>query len=322
MKLFETTTKGLVKINDLRKVSAGSEYAVTDIVKQSLYLGKLTTYIYETNHPGATIVITDERGRKPYAVATNDSSRDGFEEYEVSKVLSRVGYYIVISAKELGSEDDRVVIMRVNENVDATTIFPCHVKATCITNDLFSEVYDELPMFQPVLDHVSRINFMQDTPIQIRDKYCFNKSRIFVYAIMKRNNKGEMISEKHEQQVLLNNNSLAQLENGLPVDVGVYRLFYSKRFSQGRTLIAEGVKLNKDSLTFDVNELIYSGELDPYEIQNLGTGYLSDDLKVVVIMKSVVPRLLIKVGQQILRIPLSETEVSFIKDLRSIYKTA
>lgn len=322
MKFFETTNRGLIKVNGLDSLSPGMTYAVTEIVDQALYMGKVTTYLYEINTNFINVIVTDERGRKPYAVATNDSIRDGFADNCVSKILARSGYYMIITIRDMseGKPVDKTVILRVDETVQKTSIFPAHILVTCVENSTLQALKKEFPMFRDALTHSSRAFLQSNTPIQLQDKYCFNKSRIFTYAIMNRNHKGEMVSEKHDQMIILNNNSLAQTDCGIPVDTGVYRLFYSKRFSQGRTLIAEGVKLTKENLELEMEDM-YSGILESDEMSSLCCGYLTDGTKVFIVNKTVA-RLIVKVGDQLLKIPLSRTELSYIKNVGSIYKTA
>ena len=102
---------------------------------------------------------------------------------------------------------------------------------------------------------------MRSIPCQLTHKMSYNRSRIIKYGFFQRNTNGELELERNGIRYILNNNSLAQKDrNGDKIREGLFRFYFSKKFSHSKVVYVDGYLISEEYTNFDLDEYVNSKE--------------------------------------------------------------
>jgi hypothetical protein len=273
MILFETKNS-LISTNRTRpeEIKVGKTYMVAGVIERGVYKGTLNTYFKEYLYRNNEIhLMTKLDGAKPFAVATNDCMRDGFDAFHLSKIYVDEGNYIVHGYKL--PQDESYDPIRFNI-FQVIIINPTHtygvdmmeVKAVNICTSIDDELFGK---FNPVIQHAMEV-FDCDLEDQLIPKYCFNPNRYVSLRLFERNDTNEVESYfSSGQRLVLNANSKARFtETNEITSGGLYRVFYSKKFKNSSDIFVDGMQLSP--LTkWDLEKYIKKSYLDETIAQDM-----------------------------------------------------
>lgn len=208
MRLYKTKNKSIVFPAVKRNtVKVGDVFNVNNLITTGYYSDKKQMYFYEYAKPFTTdgmapdgvVIMTDPRGKMPFAVATNDCPRDKFPEFCLSKILITEGNYIVHVYNE--GKDIHVIGFRVIEQCDDVgyTSYSINVMAVIhyVIPPILSPDVDpdlgELEFMKNAINHALHVNRTRSDDYTV-PKYCFNPGRIISNRLFSRNDDLELTS--------------------------------------------------------------------------------------------------------------------------------
>lgn len=306
-----------VKFEDLK---IGEKYLIGSLVKEEEYKGEVNTYFMESiTFPGKILYfVLREDGGKPFAVATNDCKRDGFDYFELAKILLAEGDYIVAARK---NPETNLIQYNIFKLLD-----------TKVIRDMSNYEYVEVELvykFDP-LDKIPDVKLKEavvhaadvissDLDEQLLPKYCFNPNRIVTVRLFHQNENGDVISYTDDgKQLILNANSSEQSILSANKDA-IMRVFYSRKFKESRHIFVDGrciVPLSKWDLEdyvdkSHIDSLVAESSLKQIVTKNERTFYAITNLKGEL-------RLIYKSAAGYSSFPLNENELDFISEIRDI----
>jgi hypothetical protein len=244
---------------DKENVLVGNQYLLHDVVYRAEFKGDYNTYFMERVLDNEGFFMTDNTGVKPFAVATNDCERDKFKYRHLSNILVQDGYFAVYAYrdKKISGMLHFIIFEVLTTRVDNDLQDCLEVRAVHRCDSLFN-----IPTkFQDVIDHANAVVGLQVSD-QLIDKYCYNPTRYITVRLFQSNSRDDLESYLPDgKKLIFNNNSLEKRKFGKVVEGGLYRIFYSRKFRQSRTIFVDGKGL--EPLKEDeVVEYIQHSQLD------------------------------------------------------------
>lgn len=225
-------------------LTIGEIYRAQYGIEKWSYKGKENAYLKETVVPGKlAVLMTKPDGDKPFAVATNDCVRDGFEPTVLSKILIENGNYLVYVYSRLNDEEYaplNIAIFKVtNINPEDDVIQTIEVKLEYKFNTL-----ENFPVkFSRVVSHAKKV-MLSNLDDQLLPKYCFNPNRTITMRLFVRNSKGELESYNDDgSRLIINRRSEERMDDFGFVESGIYRVFYSRKYENTGRIIVDGKRL-------------------------------------------------------------------------------
>jgi hypothetical protein len=244
---FEDERMDIVATNAM-SVRTGREYLITDGIERGEYRGVNNTYFSEIVEPGSRVsLMTKKDGGKPFAVATNDSDRDEFEPFHLSRILVEDGNYVVYSFKDKEDPEHSPVRFIIMEVINKQPIDDL-VRVTMQVRIVYQfTAIDRIPdPFGNVVNHAIEV-FAAQVSDQLIPKYCFNPNRQITLRLFQRNQNNELVSYLDDgKKIILNSNSFERHKDSDKrevVETALIRVFYSKKFKDSKLIFVEGKTL-------------------------------------------------------------------------------
>lgn len=248
----------LYNVMDHKQITCGEKYILTGDVERSRFQGKDIVMVNEVVNSNGLIFVTDSKGEQPFAVFTNDSHRDMFDQDTIlSKIVLKEGFFVVLSFYNENSPSP-VYIFKA-EKLDLNVNGEPGAGVSCVYK---GDTLRPIPNFEKATDHIVKVMKQINLPAQLQDKYCFQTTRKVLLCLMSKDERGEITSVR-DKKLILNNNSPARINSdGTDIEEGFFRVFYSRRFKDSKEVFVEGVRIDNEYTTFDIDEFIKSADND------------------------------------------------------------
>lgn len=268
----------------VQQLELGKTYNLSSYIDCGEFGNEKQVYFYEHAKPyKVSAVMTDSIGRKAFAVATNDSVRDNFPQFCLSKVLVSEGNHIVCAYSEnVLLESIHIVIMTVVD-IRPNSVFEdgksINVKVThkfCYDKDIVN--LSEF-MWDAVQHSVMAIR--RNVGDFCTLKYSFNPGRIVLNRLFVRNEEDQIVSYLDDGRKLVLNRNSPEIykqvgkNDGELIDTVILRCFYSKKHKDKNNIIVDGSRLR----------MVWENELPMYIEQS----NLTYDLASTLIKKVILP---------------------------------
>ena len=239
------------------KLTVGEIYNISSgLITDGFYGNNHQLYFYEYSKPGDNVfIMTDRKGMKPFAVATNDCLRDNFPDHCLAKVLIEEGNHIIYSYPDTDSSKKfngmhNIAIFKIVQLSPAInhTVNPELSINVALINKYSIASHHDVPNFKDAIRHTLLVS-RRKTDDYTTPKYCFNPGRIVLNRLFHREDEGEMVSYNDQgRRLVLNRNSkedMIENNKGLPTPASnlFMRCFYSKKHSNEETIFVDGAKL-------------------------------------------------------------------------------
>jgi len=322
MLLFETQDK--LMATDQTKpcdVKVGIKYMIAGVIERGIYKGSLNTYFKEYLYRNREIhLMTRFDGTKPFAIATNDCERDGFQPFHLSKIYVDQGNYIVYGYKlpfDKYYDPIKFVVFQVTNVQPQGTMGMDMMEVVALYK--FSSI-DTIP-FQlfGAVHHAIEV-FDCEMVEQLIPKYCFNPNRLVSLRLFERNEKNEVESFfNNGKKLILNANSKARLVDGEVTNGGLFRVFFSKKFRTSNVIFVDGKELTPLH-KWDIDSYIAKSYLDEDVAHSMIRQVVTDKGNIFYAVTNLSGefRPIYKSSGGYLSFPLSRPELAFIKDVRDI----
>lgn len=319
------------------KLQVGDVFNISNsLITDGFHGNDRQLYFYEYCEPGKNVLImTNRKGQKQFAVATNDCVRDNFPENCLAKVLIEVGNYIIHTFPEVSSGrrsniNRHVVnvfkVIEVSPNVRFCINTKISINVRLIDRLVLTthhSVKENLRELREAVRH-SLLVSRKKTDDFTTPKYCFNPGRVVTNRLFHRNEEGELISFNDEgKRLILNKNSPEGLTNVNGVDKRVenifLRCFYSKKLSDEEVIFVDGAPLSvlqQHELNDYIEESNITREMASTILKKAIT-YHNQSFFVVVNVKGEI-RPIYKNSYGYATFPLNEKEQEFIKVLEDL----
>jgi hypothetical protein len=315
------------------KLTVGETYNIGGgLITDGFYGETHQLYFYEYSKPGDNVfIMTDKKGLKPFAVATNDCTRDDFPEHCLAKVLVEPGNNIIFSYAELDSNEEftgnhNVIVFRITElspNVFYSANSELSVNATVISRDVVSS-HTSVKYFKEAIRHILLVG-RRTTDDYTTPKYCFNPGRVVNNRLFHRDEEGELVSfNENDKRLVLNRNStegdiIDERDIVCPASNLFLRCFYSKKHMNEETIFIDGAKLTmlqeKDIEDY-IDKSNLTRELAASLIRKAITEHDETFYVVVNVKAEIRPIYINSYGYA--TFPLTEKEKEFIKSLEEV----
>lgn len=304
------------------EIEVGKIYNISDCFERGEYRGNLNTYFMEYVYRNNEMYfMTKEDGTKPFAIATNDCVRDGFDTFHLAKIFVEVGHNIVYAYKLKGDKSYdpiRFVIFQVTNlnTTDGSKTDAMEAKAIY----KFTSI-DPMPQkFDNAVQHAVEV-IDCELEEQLIPKYCFNPNRLVTLRLFERNDKDEVVSYFGEgQKLIMNANSKARFTDERKVtNGGLFRVFFSKKFRNSSTTYVEGAQLTP-LRKWDLEKYIQQSHLEESTAQSMIKQIVTHQGNVfyAIVNLSGQVRPIYKSTTDYLSFSLSDDELAFIKEVRDI----
>lgn len=236
----------------------GETYNMRSLITDGVFGEERQLYFYEYSKPGDSVfIMTGNTGAKPFAVATNDCTRDEFPSNCLAKILITEGNKILFAFPRNDSNKNfsgvfNVVLFEVIElSPDVQYSISPEVSINIKVIDIFetSGSTNGNINIKEALKHTLLVS-RRKTDDQTTPKYCFNPGRIVSNRLFNRDNNGDLVSYTNKgKKLVVNRNSLEGIDNE---DNLFMRCFYSKKHVNAENIYVDGASLpmlSHDSVT-------------------------------------------------------------------------
>lgn len=247
-------------ITDHGQIYVGSQHILRGCVEHTQNQGKKVTLIDEISSEKGIMVITDQNGDIPFAAFTNDSERDDIKRTNaIARIRAHAGFHVVMAfVGEKETDPLSVYIFKIIElNHHESTLHDSTVVECIYTGNTLRPI----PGFEKVTEHIVKASKQLHLPAQLKSKYCYQTTRNVTMCLMSKDEKNQVVS-KRDKTMILNNNSKARYENGDICEEGIFRVYYSRRFSNADEVYVEGVRVPDEFTKFPIEEFIDSADSD------------------------------------------------------------
>lgn len=251
MRLIEITNN-IPNFIDVQEAEIGKVYHIYGNIERGTYKGNLNTYFNEIVKPGkCALLMTKNDGSKPFAVATNDCERDGFDPFHLSRIFVDNGNYVIYAYRtkeESESQPAHVIIFETlnkfpEKQMNLETM---EVKAICKfdTDEFNPNAMTGMNKFKDVVSHLIKVLDVY-LPDQLIPKYCFNPNRLITLRLFQRNEKDELETFLSDgRRLVLNAHSKERIKDNKVINGGLFRVFFSRKFKDSKHIFVDGKALN------------------------------------------------------------------------------
>lgn len=240
MLLYPTVDENKIKSRiDFDHAVIGEQYTMLGVVRKESFNGKENMYFYETMVPRKEIsLMTQNDGKPPFAVWTNDGHTDAFTSFQLSKILVNVGYHFIIGYRKENEPNApiEVMIFHIDElNVSSnnfgmeTTIVTLKEKST------ISESID-YDIFNPAVEHIHML-IDKDFSEYLVPRFSYNPGRVISVRLFQRQGDDLVSYLDSGKKMVINKKSKLYDEN---INTLFARCFFSKKFQDRDTIIVDG----------------------------------------------------------------------------------